>query len=72
MATEQVARPPIFFRLLYQLGHGYTIKINLNDLCGYISVAELEAIGLSFLLWQHTSVHYSLVALIITTHPAGD
>ena len=33
-----------------------------------ISVAELEAIELwetSFLLWQHTSVHYSLVALII-------
>ena len=39
----------------------------LEDIDVAISVAELEAIELweTSLLWQHTSVHYSLVALII-------
>ena len=39
----------------------------LEDIDVTISVAELEAIELweTSLLWQHTSVHYSLVALII-------
>ena len=40
-----------------------------------ISVAELEAIELWEKLWPHspsdTSVQYSLVALMITAHPAG-
>ena len=41
--------------------------ISVAELDVAISVAELEAIELweTSLLWQHTSVHYSLVALII-------